>query len=894
LKNGWSFPVALGLSFWLLCSSLLCPTWLHAVQSLAANDSPDSEIGILVLSNPGEAADALRQLKAGSDFGVLAKEKSIDPTSNDGGSMGRLDPSQLRPELRDALHSLKPGQFSEVVAIPSGFAILTIFPPRKQVDDLHPERIKALVASGVVRYGIDVSGNTEENTAFDDYPKPEGWNRDLPEVCSLRKQAHAAALERMDHVMEAAEGGAGWERGARGGGAGTPPPPGAFSPIDKMQAHGVLSELHAFVGDMDEAIAEAKAAYQIAVASAPEAVPYLAETIGALYLHKAEMENGVYRDSGNEDFFPPLSAGTAPFAKPEDSRAAIEYFMLYLHTKPDDLEVRWLLNLAYMTLGEYPAKVPAAYLISAGADPLRPKDSSRFIDVGRATGLNVFSEAGGIVVEDFDNDGLLDVATSSMDVCEPMHLFHNNGDGTFTDRAKEAGLADQLGGLNLVAADYNNDGCMDLLVLRGGWEFPVRKSLLRNNCNGTFTDATDASGLGGTVTRSQTAAWADINNDGYLDLFIGNENAPSQLFRNRGDGTFEDISHQAGIDQTAYTKGVTTADYDNDGYMDFYVSNIGGANFLYHNNHDLTFTEVGKQAGVQSPYFSFATWFFDYDNDGWPDLFVTSYFDSVDEAMRSAQGLPVHVETLRLYRNLQNGAFEDVTEQVGLDKVFMPMGSNFGDIDNDGFLDIYLGQGQPSFTGILPHVLLRNDEGKRFVDITASTGTGELHKGHGVAFADLERRGYQDILAETGGAVFSDKHTMRVFENPGNGQPGGGPGAGNDWINVRLSGVKSNRGAVGAQIKVTVKNDGQASRSIYRRVGETSSFGVNPLEQHIGLGHAAQIVALEIWWPATNTRQHFDRVDKNEYIAISEFATTYNKLKRTPYRLGAPAGNAAK
>jgi hypothetical protein len=405
----------------------------------------------------------------------------------------------------------------------------------------------------------------------------------------------------------------------------------------------------------------------------------------------------------------------------------------------------------------------------------------------------------------------------------------------------------------------------------------MRRSLLRNNCDGTFTDVTQESGLGETVTASQTAVWADVDNDGYLDLFIGNENAPSQLFHNKGNGTFEDIAHAAGVDRTAYTKGVVAADYDNDGFVDFYVSNTMGANFLYHNNHDLTFTEIGKQAGVQTPYYSFATWFFDYDNDGWPDLFVADYLTSVDEVMRSYLDLPHQAETLKLYHNLHNGAFQDVTAQVGLDKVFMPMGANFGDVDNDGFLDIYLGMGTPSFATLTPHVLLRNKQGKSFVDITASSGTGELHKGHGVAFADLERTGHEDILTETGGAVPSDKHTLRVFQNPGND---------NDWINVRLTGVKSNRSAVGAQIKITVENDGGTARSIYRTVGDTSSFGVNPLEQHIGLGHGARVLSLDVWWPATNTRQRFVQVQKNQFITIREFATEYAKLKRPPARLG--------
>ena len=262
-------------------------------------------------------------------------------------------------------------------------------------------------------------------------------------------------------------------------------------------------------------------------------------------------------------------------------------------------------------------------------------------------------------------------------------------------------------------------------------------------------------------------------------------------------------------------------------------------------------------------------WFFDYDNDGWPDLYVSTYFSSVDQAIRSYLGMPVQVETLKLYRNLHNGTFEDVTKQVGLDKVMMPMGSNFGDVDNDGYLDIYLGMGNPSFAAMLPHALFRNNGGKTFVDITASSGTGELHKGHGVALADVERTGFEDIVTANGGAVPADKHSLRLFKNPQND---------NDWINLRLVGVKSNRAAVGAEIKVVVQSEGQPQRSIYRTVGESSSFGGNPMEQHIGLGHNARIADIEIWWPATRTRQHFVNVGKNQFLEIKEFATDYAKL----------------
>ena len=444
-----------------------------------------------------------------------------------------------------------------------------------------------------------------------------------------------------------------------------------------------------------------------------------------------------------EDHPDPMKPSSA-YANKEDSRKAIEYFLKHLERQPDDLEVRWLLNLAYMTTGGYPDKVPARYLISPKVFE-SSEDVGRFRDVAQEAGLVSFSAAGGVIVDDFENIGRFDVVTSSFYSCGPMHFFHNNGDGTFTEQAAKAGLADQMGGLNSLQTDYNNDGCIDILVLRGGWEIPQRKSLLRNNCDGTFTDVTVASGLG-EPTSTQAGVWVDINNDGFLDLFVGNEGQPTQLFLNKGDGTFEDISVSAGVHRTMFTKGVAAGDYDNDGYPDLYVSNLGADNILYHNNHDNTFTEVTQVAGVPGPGRGFATWFFDYDNDGLPDIFATSYFLSLDETARTYLNLPHNATTLKLYKNLGNGKFHDVTSEVGLDKVYMPMGSNFGDIDNDGFLDIFLGTGNPSYATLKPSVLLHNKGGKRFVDVTTSSGTGEWHKGHGVAFADLDNRGDEDII----------------------------------------------------------------------------------------------------------------------------------------------------
>jgi len=850
------FVLAMRLSF---CS----PLYAQAQQTTQEN-SPSGEVSlqVVVVRSPEEAQQVLDRLKKGEDFGSLAREKSIDSTASAGGYMGKFEPKELRAELRDALRGLGPGEVSPVAKIPSGYAILKVMKasapgdPGSAADPSRDlSRILPLAATGDIKYMPNLSGLVEATYAISQYPdKPTDWNLNPQNVCKMRKESMAATIDYLKDFI-------------------APENPASHQPLEIMQAYYFLGQLHAYQGEMEQAIKQIERAYQVAASSIPDSIPSMEEALGIFYLHKSEIENGAFSAPGEKCLFP-ISAGSA-YKKTADSEKSIEFLMKFLDRKPDSLEVKWLLNLAYMTLGKYPAGVPAKYLIPPSLFESK-ENIGRFRDVAPEAGLDKFSMSGGVIVDDFENNGLLNVVTSSNGVCEPLHFFHNNGDGTFTNKSAEAGLSEQLGGLNIMQTDYNNDGCLDILVLRGGWEFAQRKSLLRNNCDGTFTDVTVASGLGNEATTTQTGVWADINNDGLLDLFVGREDGSNQLFLNKGDGTFEDISKSAGIDKSAFTKGVVAADYDNDGYVDFFVSSYG-KKILYHNNHDNTFTDVAEDAGVSDPGQSFAAWFFDYDNDGWPDLFVTSFYASVDETVRTYQGAPHNAPTMKLYKNLGNGKFKDVTAEVGLDKVFMPMGANFGDIDNDGFLDIYLGTGIPSYGALVPNVLLRNHDGKYFVDVTASSGTGELHKGHGVAFADIDNSGHEAILAVTGGATPGDSHTFRLFENPGND---------NDWINIKLAGVKTNRPAIGVRIKVTVENKGQGKRSIYRWVGSGGSFGASPFEQHIGLGKSARIAEVEIWWPTSKTRQTFSDVGKNQFIEIKEFASDYAKLKRPRYRLG--------
>jgi len=837
-------------------------------------------VRVIVVDTADEASQLIGQLKNGADFAALARRKSTDATSVDGGFLGAVDLATLRPELRDALQGLRPGDLSRIVKLPSGYAILQVVPETEppSLDSAGRARQTALSAAGSVRFGPDVGGLQEAWSALAAISKPEGWDQDPHAICEVHTRSYSAVMDWLERMLDSGDEGSNAQ--SKTG-----------NPLDRLQIHIAKGQLHAYKGETAKAIEQWETAYRLAPLDVPQVLATLEESLGILYLHASEMENDVYRNPGDRCLFPMRPA--LRYKHTANSAKAVQYFLKCLSHQPDSLEAQWLLNVAEMTLGNYPDGVPQQYLLApslfASAESI-----GRFTDVATPAGLNLFAMASGVIVDDFDNDGLLDVLTSSYDPCAAMHYFHNNGDGTFADRTAAAGLSDQWGGLNLIQADYNNDGCMDVLVLRGAWEkIGQRKSLLRNNCDGTFTDVTKQSGLAIPATNTQAAVWADIDNDGFLDLFVVNESGPSQLFLNKGDGTFQDISHAAGIDRAAFSKGVAAADYDGDGYVDFYVSNMGANNFLYHNNHDGTFTEVAEEAGVPGTGRGFATWFFDYDNDGWPDLFATSYYPSVDESIRTYLGLAHNAGTLKLYKNLGDGTFRDVTKETGLDKVFMPMGGNFGDLDDDGYPDIYLGTGSPSYGSLVPNVLLRNKEGKSFVDITASSGTGELHKGHGVAMADLDNDGHLDILTSIGGAVPGDSHAFRLFENPGNA---------NDWIVMRLVGVKANRSAIGARIKVTVKNEGMGTRAIYSTVGSQSSFGGSPLRQHIGLGKSAQIQQIEIRWPGNPAPQTFSNVGKNQFIEIKEFATDYTRLDYRPYRLGGPnrpgavgsAGPAAK
>ena len=571
--------------------------------------------------------------------------------------------------------------------------------------------------------------------------------------------------------------------------------------------------------------------------------------------------------------------------------AATEHLGQLLELEPDNISAIWLLNVAHMALGSYPEGVPTEFLV-APSEFESAYDIGRFDEIAPYAGLYAVNTAGGSIIEDFDNDGLLDVMTSTWDPCKPLAYYRNEGDGTFTDYTVKAGLSGQLGGLNITQADFNNDGWMDVLVMRGGWmkiRGRMRVSLLKNDGDNSFTDVTEEAGIAKPAYPGQSASWADYDNDGDLDFYACNESMPepgvesatlifpSQLFRSNGKGQFEDVAQGAGVQNWRYCKGSAWGDHNNDGYPDLYVSNFGEDNRLYHNNGDGTFSDISSDLGVTEPLDSFATWFWDYDNDGWLDIFVAGYGENIAEVAEDRLGTHGDGERPRLYRNDGAGGFEDVTREMRLWRVHLSMGADFGDLDNDGYPDLYLGTGAPAFDALEPNVMYRNDGGRRFQDVTFSGGFGHLQKGHGVSFGDLDRDGDQDIFVQVGGFFPGDGFINALYKNPGHG---------NRWISLRLVGVRSNRAAFDSRIRIQVENEDGTSRSVYSLIGSGSSFGGSTFTGEIGLGQAHRILSLEVYWPASGIRQTFADVPLDSHIRIVEGKDGFEVLDLPPVPLG--------
>ena len=479
---------------------------------------------------------------------------------------------------------------------------------------------------------------------------------------------------------------------------------------------------------------------------------------------------------------------------------------------------------------------------------------------------------GGVGLIDYDNDGYMDIffvngaAIPSLKKESPKYynrLFHNNRDGTFTDVTDKSGLIGDGFDMGVAVGDFDNDGWPDIYVAS-----VTKNHLYRNNHDGTFTDVTDKAGVGmpsykGEKMWSAAAGWLDYDNDGKLDLFVSNycrwhvngdpvcmsggreraychpkfyEPLPCTLYHNNGDGTFTDVSEETGISKVMCKgMGVGFNDFDGDGFIDIFVANDNMPNSLFHNLKGKAFEEVALDSGVAysetgKAVSGMGAEFRDIDNDGLPDIWHTA----------------TELETFPLFRNIGKGMFIDITGRSGLARHTLEMsgwGNAVGDFDNDGLKDLLVARGNvldniadfSERTFSEPLTVFHNLGNRKFEDVSTQIGTAMQLKQpyRGCVLGDLLNTGHLDIVTT------ALNNPARVLRNTTSNS--------NNWVKFHLVGTKSNRMAIGAQLKV-ITNDGSAQYDIV----STSSGYQSSRDQraHFGLGPFKTVKQLEIQWPS--------------------------------------------
>jgi hypothetical protein len=491
----------------------------------------------------------------------------------------------------------------------------------------------------------------------------------------------------------------------------------------------------------------------------------------------------------------------------------------------------------------------------------------------------------GVGIFDYNNDGLMDLFFANgahlpeMDKRDPRYwnrLYRNNGDGTFADVTEKAGLQGAGFSMGVAAADYDNDGWVDLVVTGVN-----TCQLFHNNGDGTFTDVTAKAGFAETHWKWATSAgWFDYNNDGLLDLFVTNyvdwsaatephcavgkistycspdvfKGEPNMLFRNNGDGTFSDVSEKSGIGRyIGKGMGVTFADFNDDGNIDIFVSNDTYRNFLYRNNGNGTFDEVGLEMGVSYNQFGksiagMGTDFRDIDNDGRPDIFVVGMAG----------------DTFPLFRN--NGKdFDDITSESGIAAAtgrFTGWGAGIADLDNDGWKDLFVAcasildnaEEVSQLPSRLPNMVMRNTGHKRFIDVSAQAGSsfGIPAAHRGAAMGDLNNDGRMDV-------VVTNQHALpEIWINRTVNS--------NHWLLVKLVGTRSNRDGLGARLKVTLADNS----ALYNHATTSTGYAASSDPRvHFGLGSYDHADKLEIWWPS-GMHQTLTNVKGDQILVVHE------------------------
>ena len=498
----------------------------------------------------------------------------------------------------------------------------------------------------------------------------------------------------------------------------------------------------------------------------------------------------------------------------------------------------WLLSLAWEA-AESPGLPEPRYQFTPYAPAPPPPSVPRFVDVAHTAGVAKVDRGRGSSWLDFDGDGDWDLFSVGIHV--PHSLYENVG-GRFDDVTGTRGLDDPRGGWGASTADVDDDGDPDLFVTRDAWEGAAPNSLYRNDRASGFVDVAPEAGLAG-AEASFTAAWGDFDIDGRLDLYVANgviaDGGANGLHHNRtapgGAILFTDVAPEAGADDSLKSIGTASGDYDGDGLPDIYCANIGGPNRLYRNQGGMLFEETAAAAGVVFPVEGgYICFFLDFDNDGLLDLFVST-MSAFDDVLHSAvNGRAVEPNRPFLYRNEGDGTFTDVARPAGLGRSFGSMGAGVGDVDNDGFPDLYLANGGPEMFRLEPNVMFLNRGDGTFADISRAAGVANLGKGHGATFADYDEDGDQDLYAGLGGHYDADLWANALYRNDG---PAGRS------ISVRaLSGP---RDAPGARILV----EAGGSR-VHAQVASGFGFGSsNAAAVTVGLGTAEAVDRLEVVWP---------------------------------------------
>lgn len=576
-----------------------------------------------------------------------------------------------------------------------------------------------------------------------------------------------------------------------------------------------------------------------AVKDRPGIVPY---TIAAIYLRLERYEEGI------------------PFA------------LRACHDTPTDVRYRWMLRTLILHAGQPESKIPEEFRLKL---PPGDRATFQFRDATANSGAERLALGRGASWGDFDNDGREDILVGAERA--PFCLFRNQGDGTFRDVAERLGLHDPVG-LGCYAAqfiDYDNDGFQDVFMTSNGWGGGGRLFLFHNEGGTRFTDVTAASGLGAPV-NAFGASWADYDNDGRVDLAVAAGIVDPEggdrirLYHNDGNGKFREVGEQAGLTQKARWISLCWGDYDGDGRQDLLAASFDAGPFLFRNLGDGRFEDVSVKAGIRNECAAYTPEFFDFDNDGNLDAFVSTYpsaYLRVEDMIEGNLGRPTPLPQRQLlFRNNGDGTFRNISEEAGITGWHGGMSSQVGDFDNDGFDEITIGTGNPALDWTEPKPLFHNNGKGQFTDIAQSAGLVHFGMLHGTVLADYDDSGNLSLFGSFGGFYWGTRETTKLYKNMG---------SGNSSLEVRLIGTRSNRDAIGAKVSAIA-----GKRRIHKYVNGGNGFGVaNSKVIHLGLGREQRVEHLDIQWPSGH-KQSFRNIPAGQRIEIVEGMETLRVLVR--------------